>query len=175
MKNEPASLSFPPSPMWASRIHPFVSFIFIILSHLNKRRKEDAIFCNQEPKVTRCWAWLRCSYWFFLNCKLPKDCARRPGNLLFHLSRFSNQQSKAAKRCHDGSRLGEHILFHLSAGLSNHIAWVLWRVWQNYIFSSKTAWRPLNAKWLWKIPTASLSTSLCQGETNTKMRKQKSS
>ena len=158
------------------KVHPWYvlsSSSNLILIRNEKIRKDDVIFCNQEPKVTRCCTCLRCSYWFFLNCKLPKDCTRRPGNLLYHLSGFSNQQSKAAKRCHDGSRLGEHLLFHISAGLSNHIAWVLWRLWQNYIFLSKTACRPLNAKWIWKIPTASLSISPCQGETNTEMRKQK--
>ena len=125
-----------------------VCFIVIILPHFNKVyekiRKDAAIICNREPKVTRCCTCLRCSHQFFLNCKLPKDCTRRPGILLFHLSRFSNQQSNAAKRCHDGSRLGEHILFHRSVGLSIHNSWVLWRLWQNYIFSSETAWRPLN-------------------------------
>ena len=120
MKNEPA----PWSNVCLQKIYPQVCFIVIILPHFNKVyekiRKDAAIICNREPKVTRCCTCLRCSHQFFLNCKLPKDCTRRPGILLFHLSRFSNQQSNAAKRCHDGSRLGEHILFHLSVGLSIH-------------------------------------------------------
>ena len=107
------------------KVHPWYvlsSSSNLILIRNEKIRKDDVIFCNQEPKVTRCCTCLRCSYWFFLNCKLPKDCTRRPVNLPFHLSGFSNLQSKAAKRCHDCSRLGEHLLFHISAGLSNHIA-----------------------------------------------------
>ena len=71
------------------KVHPWYvlsSSSNLILIRNEKIRKDDVIFCNQEPKVTRCCTCLRCSYPFFLNCKLPKNCTRGPGNLLFHLN-----------------------------------------------------------------------------------------